>query len=553
MTQLSRTAGQMILALGMAAALWAAAISVAQAESISTFEVEYTIDGSSDVLVTERITYDFEGAERHGIFREVLNKHPQSATAWYKTRGVTYEVLSATRDGQPETYVNESSDGLYLRIGRADVTISGTHEYDITYKMTGALSTYNNQPELYWNVTGDSWQVPINDVVVMVTTTDGAELLNQQACYAGYSAATTPCNGAEFGTTTSIFSQSQLQPGEGLTIGQAVSLSKPATVIEHINWLPFVLGGFLVALVSMLISLLRWKYHYRTTPSIIAQYEPFEGAQPMFTGVLFDNRLDSRDITAGLITLAQQGFISIKQVEETFLGLFTAHDHEVTLKRPFEEASGRFAQDLLSLLFADQAPVGSTGGFKLFGIPVGKDPAAAALSVGKTIRLSDIKKNQPKLRSNYYLLQSLKKAVRADLLEKGFVEQGFILSRRTARGYEALHYLKGFKEFLSVTETERYKFHNAPSKNPQQFMEFLPYAIAFGVEKEWSEVFKDIAIDAPDWYSSDVPGGQFSAIVFANEIGAFSSSLASSGSSSSGSSGGGSVGGGGGGGGGGSW
>ncbi len=83
-------------------------------------------------------------------------------------------------------------------------------------------------------------------------------------------------------------------------------------------------------------------------------------------------------------------------------------------------------------------------------------------------------------------------------------------------------------------------------------MEYLPYAIAFGVEKEWAEVFKDITIPNPAWYSEN-GGGTFAPVSFAQSMHAFSSSVSSASSSSSGSGGGGSSGGGGGGGGGGGW
>ena len=129
----------------------------------------------------------------------------------------------------------------------------------------------------------------------------------------------------------------------------------------------------------------------------------------------------------------------------------------------------------------------------------------------------------------------------------------FILAvqRRTKKGYESLNHLKGFRDFLSVTEKERYKFHNAPEKSPQQFMQYLPYAVAFGVEKEWAEIFKDISIANPDWYRGDSVS-TFSALALTNDLSAFSNSFTASAGSSP-SSGGGSSGGGIGGGGGGSW
>ena len=127
-------------------------------------------------------------------------------------------------------------------------------------------------------------------------------------------------------------------------------------------------------------------------------------------------------------------------------------------------------------------------------------------------------------------------------------------ARRTRKGYEVKNHLEGFKRFLSVTDKERFDFHNAPEKSPELFMEYLPYAIALGVEEKWAKVFEGITIPKPDWYD----GGDmanFSALSFTRDIGVFSGTLAANSASSgtSGSSGGGFSGGGGGRGGGGSW
>jgi uncharacterized membrane protein len=130
---------------------------------------------------------------------------------------------------------------------------------------------------------------------------------------------------------------------------------------------------------------------------------------------------------------------------------------------------------------------------------------------------------------------------------------GFILliPRKTASWFEAKNHTEGFKLFLSVTDKERFDFHNAPEKSPELFMQYLPYAVALGVEEKWAKVFEGITIPQPDWYD----GGNiaaFSAASLTNDLGAFSTALSTN-SGVSGSSGGGSSGGGGGGGGGGSW
>ena len=84
------------------------------------------------------------------------------------------------------------------------------------------------------------------------------------------------------------------------------------------------------------------------------------------------------------------------------------------------------------------------------------------------------------------------------------------------------------------------------------FDQYLPYAMAFGVEDAWAEQFKDIYTEEPQWHTGST--GTFSPAMFAQSMQAFSTDFtAASAPASSGSSGGGSVGGGFGGGGGGSW
>ena len=136
---------------------------------------------------------------------------------------------------------------------------------------------------------------------------------------------------------------------------------------------------------------------------------------------------------------------------------------------------------------------------------------------------------------------------------------GWLMPAVTTRGAELKENIIGFKDFLSVTETDRLKFHNAPEKNPQMFEKFLPYAMVLGVESEWAKQFEGIYNQQPDWYE-DSSGRVFNAIILSSMVSDFSSSAMATMSSqpssaSSGGSGfsGGGGGGGFGGGGGGSW
>lgn len=561
----------------MSVSLWLTLIMFASAESITDFDILIEVQADSSLRVTETITYDFEEAERHGIYRDVKETHAQSATSWFKDRYVAFELMSVKRNGQSEPYERVSSEGLSLRIGDPEITLSGPQLYELSYVIRGAVATYETGPEVYWNVTGNEWEVPILNTEITVVAGEKVTLLPDQVCYVGKSGSTEQCESVLVDEHTAVFTATALSAYEGITVAQRVMLPEQPVVLERYDGILIWLIIMVVWFGALLWWLLRWRFFYNPSQSIIVQYEPYQDFKPMFTGVLFDNRLDSRDITAGIVYLAEQGFLSIAQRKEKTLLVIETTDYTLTLRRPLAEVATEFQKKLISLL-----------GFA---------------QTGDAITLSEIKKNHTQLQENAKIIEQLKKAVVDDLVRLGFLQQRmtrgfqigliivlaiiafialpisaalfgahafgpvalligssilitlFGLERRTTKGYEAMNYLKGFKDFLSTTEKERYTFHNAPAKNPEQFMEYLPYAIAFGVEKEWAEVFKDIQLTAPSWYSAP-QGSTFNAVVFTSNIDSFATAFASSTGptySSSGSGGGGSSGGGGGGGGGGSW
>ncbi len=550
--------------------------TLAKAEVIHSFTSDITLSQDGSFTVSETIQYDYEGTERHGIFRQIPISHLQPSERRFHERNIDIAIESVTQDGAIVPYqISYDLGEMQLKIGDPDRTITGVHTYVITYQVRGGLSYYESgEAELYWNVTGNGWEVPIENALAEVHDPDHI-MLDEARCYVGYVGEDTECaiNKTE---DTVVFGGVSLKPGTGLTIAQALDPSAvEKLVVERWSLWSIWLFGALAWLVGLTVFLYRYLFANKTHASIIAQYEPYEDFKPMYTGLLFDGRIDSRDITASIVYLAEQGFFKIKHVGRKKFFFIETDDYEIALKRPYDEIENEFQKNIFTLIFDSSS------------------------TVGETIVLSELAKNTSKQKENYKLVNSLKSAAEKDLVAQGFFEYGwrkqlktlasllvvilgllwvtsllgaamdsaiaigaitFFVSlillvvsyrRRTRKGYEALDYLKGFKEFLSVTDKERFKFHNAPQKSPEQFMTYLPYAIAFGVEKEWAEAFKDITIPEPDWYEGQ--GTTFSAVYLSQSLGTFGTVVTNASGSSPASSGGGSVGGGAGGGGGGSW
>lgn len=547
------------------------------AEYIDTFNSDISIAKDGNALIIERISYVFS-EERHGIFRCLPTRHQDKASSFFKERYIDIEVGAVRMDSQEVPYtVDENRNELCIKIGDPDVTITGPHQYEITYAVGGAVSYEQyGGAEWYWNVTGNAWTVPIRAITARVSSVDPI-LLRERACYRGVVGNADSCQISTDTNGAVLFSGTLFNPGEGVTIAQALDRAVIKNdVRERFNML------WLISIFSLLVAggsvyaLYRYKTKFRMGRTIIPQYEPYLDVKPMYAGYLFDKRLDPRDITACIVYLAEQGFIKIRKTERKVFFFFEVDDYEMELLRPIGDITDQFEREIMALIFDAAAPVGSK------------------------MTLNELKTNYSQARENAIRISALDQALSEDLVKKGFFMKAtyssvamwmfflgisavivvavfyaaefvwvvlivviifvsmlvaYAFGRRTRKGYEALDHLKGFKDFLRVTETQRYIFHNAPEKNAEQFMEFLPYAIAFGVEKEWAKTFEGITIPNPGWYDG---GGSsmstFNAVGLTQSLGGFSTAFAgTSASGSSASSGGGSSGGGGGGGGGGSW
>ncbi|MEI7918066.1 MAG: hypothetical protein WCH58_01665 [Candidatus Saccharibacteria bacterium] len=136
------------------------------------------------------------------------------------------------------------------------------------------------------------------------------------------------------------------------------------------------------------------------------------------------------------------------------------------------------------------------------------------------------------------------------------------------KGRELHDYLKGLQVYIKCAEADRIKILQSPmgaEKTPVNtndtdmmihlYERVLPYAVLFGIEKEWTKVLGEYYEQqnvTPGWY---VGNNAFNMAAFSSSMSSFSGSVSSSSysSSSGGSGGGGFSGGGGGGGGGGGW
>jgi uncharacterized protein (TIGR04222 family) len=593
-------------------------------ESIPSYSAVVALDKDGTMHVKETVTYVFAGSSHHGIYRELRSKfaYDPSSTAGQsdssygpgntsKVRVYPVSDVSVTSPTGAPSAAKVSSDGnlTQIRIGDADRTVSGTQTYVLSYTVKGAPNGFKDHQELYWNITGAEWEVPIENASVTVTAPNAA---TKVVCYRGGYGSTQTCSGSAGATST--FETGSLEPGEGMTILLSFPLgtfSDTKPILQHtgiariLDVSPYAVGisGLAIAAFGGLMTWLVWsrgrdeQYIGLTPglaplagepgstekiglrrPEVAVQFAPPDGMRVGQLGTLIDEEANVVDVTATIIDLAVRGFLKIIEVPKE--GLFGKQDWnlQVVLPAPTAELlpyemslmqaifKGRnevllsdlkntFASDLKATQSRLYDDVTARGWFR--GNPQTVRAqwgwlGLAVIVLGVAVTWFGFSRHSPN-----FVLPGF------GLIVGGLVARWMAkrMPARTAKGSAALAQANGFRKYLETAEAGQIKFE----EGQDIFSRYLPYAIVFGVAERWSKEFAQLAasgapVVTPNWYVGYWGASAFNFGGFGSAMDSFSTQAAGalvstpSSSGSSGISGGGGFsGGGGGGGGGGSW
>lgn len=551
-------------------------------EKIDKFITDIQLHSDASIQVEESITYDFGDAERRGILRDII--------VGYNARGGNYklrvsEISVVDENNNPYTFTTSySGSNLQIKIGDADKLITGLHTYRIRYTVRRAINYFKDHEELYWNATGNGWEVPIGEAETIVRLESGLTDSDvMRTCYFGPYGSTSVCDmsviteNQETGKPVSavVFKAKDLDSYEGLTVvvGVPVGTIEKPPLAETIWEIVRDNGILLLPVIIFFWLFRRWKKYGKDAKgrgTIIPEYEAPDNLAPAEVGTLYDNRADRTDVSAQIIQLAVKGYLKIRR-EETG-AVFKSADYVFTKLKPSDDLTKSFDKEIMDNLFEK----------------------------GETVKLSDLKfefaSTMQKIIKNLY--EDLTKdgyfiknpmMIKVKYLVSGcftfflaffigvffgflgvfsmvvtaviIIIFAFIMPALTKKGAETKEKILGLKLYMTVAEKARIEFHNAPEKNPERFEKLLPYAMVMKVEKEWAKQFEGIYNIKPSWYDDPNYNGVFTAAFLTSSLASFDTTAASdlgatvSSSASSGGSGfsGGGSGGGFGGGGGGSW
>lgn len=547
-------------------------------ERILSFHSDVRVFTDGMIEVTETIQVRAEGNQiRRGIYRDIPVEYRDRLGNKYE---ISIEPLSVLRNDMPESFHTvRSRRDIRTYFGRSNYLIEpGVHTYRYRYRANRMLGFFEQHDELYWNVTGNRWAFPIDNVSATVTLEFDAPrdaiLVEGYTGRSGSRAQDYSGHVDEDGVVH-FSGNKPLPAAHGLTIvvGWPKGMVVEPTQVQRIGWLLSDNRNLLVAIIGFVLTLAYyvpvWRKYGKDPEEgvIVTRYKPPPNFSPASLRYIRQMYYDDKTMTAAIVSLAVKGYLQIKKKggthsiikkgsgsiraalaageREIYIALFE-DDDVVTLKQFNHELLGAARSAHKQSLKDDYKRnyFRTNGGLNIPAIIIVLVSTVLSLQVGSGPTALVI--------------------VTIILMFLTMVFFAIIMKRPTLRGRQLLDAMLGFKDFLEVAEKDELNLRNPPDKTPELFEEYLPFALALDVDQQWSERFASLLASirepngnsySPSWYD-----GRWNAMKLSKTTSSLASGLNSAISSSvtppgssSGGGGGGFSGGGGGGGGGGGW
>jgi len=538
-------------------------------EKITNFHADITINGDSSFLVEESIRYDFGTNWKHGIYRDI------------PTRGAKIKAVKVVEEAdQPYQYQVSGIGTIHIKIGDPEQTIQGEHLYHIYYTVKNEIGFFKDHDELYWNVTGNEWQVPIETASAVVSLPQ--KVLGEKLMFSCF---TGPADSKEQNCSyytddegnVHYQANRQFAAGEGLTIifGFPKGIVREPTKLERV--LSFLSVGwgtnwpFVIPILVFVYLFRQWWRKGRDFPlkkPIIAQYDPPENLGPAEVGVLIKQSIEGRFLSATIVDLAIRGYLKIKEEETKVLG-FKTRDYSFEKLKDFypDKTLKSYEIEILRTIFAPQP--------KSIGAAVAqlkKTLGDKNKKIGEMIlNATGLEENQPEvgvvklsqLKNTFYQsLDLIKEKIYAELKLRNYISQSpdsprnamiligvafigipffliplfsFSFLWRIGISFPLSGILFIIFALFMPKRTEKgaeaywqslglKEYINTAEKYRMQFQEkenifekLLPFAIVFNIVDKWAKAFEGIYTTPPQWYEGSY-AAQFSAIQFSNSL-----------------------------------
>ncbi|MBI1879373.1 MAG: DUF2207 domain-containing protein, partial [Chloroflexi bacterium] len=517
-----------LLAFTVALSAWG--IAQAQTKTLvwQRYDVNLTVQQNADILVEETQEIRFTS----GTFTFGFAAIPLDRVERITDLQVSEIVNSSERAYTPNSsseygFTTSTNEGNLEITWYFPPTGNSVHTYILRYQVIGGLRIYPDGDQIWWKAIAPDHNFDILESQVIVTlpqTFPKSQLV--VTSYGAKAVASYTDRGQVVFTAQNIPADQELEVRVQFPHGavQGAAPAWQAADDRRRQWGPVVGGMFgalgLVTLVGGPIAVyLLWYKRGRDVPvGVVPEYitEPPGDLPAPLVGTLVDEKADLPDIIATITDLGHRGVLRLdEQQKEGFLGIGSGREYTFHLVDE-SQATRSYEQTLLKGIFGNKTeqrmadlrqrfytyiPTLQTelydevvrAGFfpgnpnatrrKWIGLGVVAFVVSFVVSCGLLVALGDF--------SPLAICPGV--ALIATALGLIFVAPH--MPRKTARGAEEAAKWLAFKRYLQTIEK-----HGDLAEVKDKFEEFLPYAIAFGLERSLINKFKTVDTPAPTWW-----------------------------------------------------
>ncbi|MBQ1538977.1 MAG: DUF2207 domain-containing protein [Desulfovibrio sp.] len=331
----------------------------ADEERILDYAVSAAIGEDAVMTVTERITVLIANYRiRHGIFR----LFPVRIQKGGELRHYTFDVVSATLDGKPvPVHVSEQLHTKAAALGSGKrFAPAGRHTYEIVWKSTGHVFFLPERDEIYYNVTGNFWEFPIDHVSFTLALPKGGRVQAVKA-YTG-KLGDAGADWRKLGDA-GVETTRALAKGEGLTVAMAWPKGVVADPgLDWRNWAGTHRACVLLGLpvLNLLVLLIfRLACGFRLLPPVVPLFSAQEGMTPGAAASLWRRRYPALLLQADVLWAAVNGYLHMDLRDRRTIVLTRTDPSRKWRSRPLPNWAAQRLEAITNLIFngAPQAVV----------------------------------------------------------------------------------------------------------------------------------------------------------------------------------------------------
>ena len=524
-------------------------------EHIEHFDTKVVIKDSSNAYIKESILWDFGSNRRHGIYRDI----PKN-----KMRLKNLEVY---QNGRVAPYkLIDKNNYWRIRIGSPNYYVSGRVNYLIKYNLTGeVVRRLNSKNYIIVDVIGVGFKKPIKVATATIYLPKVLQNKVNIKAFRGKFGSKTPVEFKNLGDRI-VLKTYNLAPYEGVTISISFdpTLMDVGEKPSDKYWQNPIYYLFFAPILALFYYFGKRFNIFGDIGSIAPRYRPPKDLTVMEAGLLKDNFVEFDEIKPAILELANLGYIKIEEdnhglylkkikepdekltsiqrdlmdeifgysqiipnnaikIEKNFFERIRDKLHSTLVEKGYFGSSIKSVRSsfiffvisvgLLSIgaffyyVFKDSLaekliPMGvslafiSVGIFNLFGAIKSRDFGATIFSIlwiiFSSIFLLSVIGSKDLLISIILMIVVI--AIGSYLIYKR-------LNTLTFKGALAKRHLLGLKEFIERADKDKIKFFLKEDKKYLDKM--LPYAVLFGLNEHWLNLYKELETPLPDWYMGD--------------------------------------------------